>query len=60
VLPIRHIEPFRHHYRDLFCCNHPNPFCGAIILYAINGMRSMGLTQITAINDDHRDFSAIF
>ena len=50
MLPIRHIEPFLRHYRDLFCCNHPNSFCEAmhINLYAINGMRSMGPTQITA------------
>ena len=48
MLPIRHIEPFLHRYRNHFCCIHPYSFCEAISLYAINFMRSIGPTQITA------------
>jgi hypothetical protein len=36
MLPIRHIEPFLHPYRDHYCCIHPYSFCEAISLYAIN------------------------
>jgi hypothetical protein len=57
MLPIWHIEPFLHHYRDLFCCNHPNWFCEATNLYAIC-YQSKVCDQW--VHTGHRDFSTTF